>query len=58
MSTVKEEARQVIEELPDHASWNDVLYELHVRQKIHRGLAAVSEGNVVSHADVREMFKP
>lgn len=56
MSTVREEARQVIERLPDHATWDDLMYELYVRQKISAGLRAADEGRVVSHEDVKKKF--
>lgn len=56
MSTVREEAKQVIERLPDHATWDDLMYELYVRQKISAGLRAADEGRVVSHEDVKKKF--
>ena len=56
MATVKEEARQVIERLPEHATWDDLMYELYVRQKIAAGIKAADEGRVVSHEEVRKKF--
>ncbi len=56
--TVKEEARQMIEKLPDHATWDDLIYELYVRQKIEAGLQAAEEGRVVSHEEVKRRFLP
>lgn len=56
LNTVKEEARQVIERLPDHATWDDLIYELYVRQKISAGVRAADEGRVVSHEDVKKKF--
>lgn len=56
--TVKEEARQMIEKLPDHATWDDLMYELYVRQKIEMGLRAADEGRVVSHEEVKRRFLP
>jgi predicted transcriptional regulator len=55
-TTIKEEARQVIERLPDHATWDDLIYELYVRQKIAAGLQAADEGRLVSHEEVRKKF--
>jgi predicted transcriptional regulator len=56
MATVKEEARQVIERLPEHATWDDLIYELYVRQKIAAGIKAADEGRVIPHEEVRKKF--
>jgi predicted transcriptional regulator len=49
--TVKEAAREIINQLPDEASWDDLLYELYVKQKIEAGLNAVKEGRSVPHEE-------
>ena len=56
MNTAKEDARQLIESLPDHATWDDVMYELYVRQKIAIGLQAADEGRVIPHEEVKKRF--
>jgi hypothetical protein len=40
MATPKQTAKELIEHLPDQASWNDIMYELYVKQKIEAGLKA------------------
>ncbi len=40
MQSVKEMAREVIEHLPDTATFDDLMYEFYVRQKIEAGLKA------------------
>ena len=35
---VKEEARQLVERLPDTATWDDLMEEIYVRQVVERGL--------------------
>ena len=47
--TAKETAKQVIDRLPDQASWEDILYELYVTQKIEAGLAAT--GKIAAHQE-------
>lgn len=49
--TVKEAAREIIDQLPDEASWDDLLYELYVKQKIEAGLKAAKEGRTVPHEE-------
>ncbi|HEY0557401.1 MAG TPA: hypothetical protein VGG20_24310 [Thermoanaerobaculia bacterium] len=56
MNTAKEDARQLIESLPDHVTWDDVMYELYVRQKIAIGIQAADEGRVVPHEEVKKRF--
>lgn len=51
--TAKEAARQVIDRLPDEATFDDIMYELYVRQKIEAGLESVGEGRTISHDEVR-----
>ena len=56
MSTVKEQARRVVENLSDNATWDDLMYRIHVRQKIAEGIRAGEEGRVQSHEEVERMF--
>ena len=44
MSSVKEAARAIIDQLPDDGSWDDLMYELYVKQKIEEGLADIEAG--------------
>lgn len=53
MATPKQAAKELIEHLPDQATWNDIMYELYVKQKIEAGLKAVAEGRTVPHEDVK-----
>ena len=53
MATPKQAAKELIEHLPDQASWNDIMYELYVKQKIEAGLKAVAEGRTVPHDEVK-----
>ena len=51
--TVKEEARQIVEQLPDDATWDDVFYQIYVRQSIEAGLEEFRQGRTVPVAEVR-----
>lgn len=55
-TSAKEAARQIIEHLPEQASWDDIMYELYVKQKIEAGLADVRAGRTVSHEEVKAEF--
>lgn len=52
MKTAREEVRELLEQLPEDASLEDIQYHIYVRQKIQKGLDAVREGKVVSQDEV------
>ena len=56
MSTVKEEAKRLIEDLPEQATWDDVMYEFYIRKKVETGLKAAEAGDVVSHEEVKRQL--
>jgi predicted transcriptional regulator len=53
MTTPKQAAKELIEHLPDQASWNDIMYELYVKQKIEEGLADIEAGRTIPHDQVK-----
>ena len=54
MSPVKEEAKKLIDALPDQATWDDIMYEFYVRKKLARALSEAAAGEVVSHEAAKE----
>ncbi len=56
MSTVKDEAKRLIDQLPDSVTWDDIMYELYVRKKVEQGVKDSEEGRIVAHEDVKQMF--
>lgn len=55
-NSVKEAAAQLVRELPESASWDDLMYQILVRQKIESGIADLEAGRTHSHALIREEF--
>jgi hypothetical protein len=53
---VKDEARRLIERLPDDATWDDLMHEIYVRQAIEAGLEDSREGRTSDIAEVRARF--
>ena len=51
--TVRDEARKLVDQLPDDATWDDLLYQVYVRQSIDAGLDDVRNGRTVSSDEVR-----
>ena len=54
MQTVKQAAQQLIEQVSDQASWDDIMYELYVKQKLEKGLKAVTDGRFVSQEEAKK----
>jgi predicted transcriptional regulator len=54
MQTAKQAAKQIIDHVSDLATWDDIMYELYVKQKIEKGLVAVDEGRVLSSEDAKK----
>lgn len=54
--TIKDEAHKIIDQLPDDASWEDLVYRIYVRQSIEAGLNDANEGRVESVEEVRRSF--
>ena len=53
---VKEEARKLVENLPDDVTWDDLICQIYVRQTIEAGLADSHADRVTEVQRVREEF--
>jgi len=56
MNLIKEEAKKLLDKLPDEISWDDIMYEMYVRNKIDKGIKAAEEGKLISHDEVKKRF--
>jgi hypothetical protein len=54
MSSVKEEARKLVDQLPNEATWDDLMYELYIKKKLAVALKAADVGDVVAHDAVEK----
>ena len=52
----KDDARKLIEGLPERSTWDDLMHEVFVRQAIEAGLADSQAGKTRDVADVRRKF--
>jgi hypothetical protein len=55
-SSIKNEARRIVDQLPEEASWEDLIYRLYIRQSIETGLQDAEESRVESVEEVRRSF--
>ena len=54
---VKEIVEEILEQLPDDTTLEEVQYRLFVRQKIEQGLADVEAGRVISHDEAKQRMQ-
>jgi len=52
MSPVKQAVFDLASKLPEECTWDDVMYQVYVRQKIEAGIKDAEEGRVIPHDDV------
>jgi hypothetical protein len=55
-ASVKKTAAKLVRDLPESASWDDLMYQILVRQKIEAGLADLKSGRKHTHASIRKEF--
>ncbi len=53
---VKEDARQLVEGLPDNATWEDLMYKIYVRQAVERGMEDSRAGRTIDVSELRARF--
>ena len=54
---LKQEARDLIDNLPDNATWDDVVYEMVVRREIELGLQDSDQNKITSVEDMLKEFE-
>lgn len=54
LPSAKQATLRLVERLDDDVSFEDIMYELYVLEKIQRGLKDAEEGRVVSHEEARQ----
>jgi predicted transcriptional regulator len=54
MKTAKQEVLETLDQLPDDVALEKVVYELHIKAKIRRGLEQLERGETVPHDEVME----
>ncbi len=54
--SIKEQAHRLLDNLPDSATWDDVMYRIYVRQAIEAGIEDSDQGRTVDVKEVRKRF--
>jgi hypothetical protein len=53
MVSIKEEARRLLDRLPDDLTWDDLMHEIYVRKAIESGLADSEAGRTTPVEEVQ-----
>ena len=56
INDIKQALHALADQLPDNATWKDVVYEAYVRKEIEAGLSEARRGEFASPEDVRAAF--
>lgn len=54
LPSAKQATLDLVERLEDDVSFEDIIYELYVLEKIQRGMKDAEEGRVVSHEEAKQ----
>jgi hypothetical protein len=52
----KEEAHSLVDQMPETATWDDLIHEIYVRQVIEKGLADSDAGRTTDVCEVRRQY--
>lgn len=55
---LKDEAHRLVDQRPPDASWDDLMYEVYVRQAVDAGVADVEAGRVRTHDEAVARLLP
>ena len=56
ISNIKDQARELVDKLPENSTWDDLIHEIYVRQAIETGLADSQAGRTTDVERVRAEF--
>ena len=53
---IKDKAHKLLDNLPDSATWEDLMYRIYVREAIEAGIKDSNNGHIVEVKEVRKRF--
>lgn len=53
-ASVRDEAQKIVDQMTDDATWDDLLYEIYVRQSVEAGLEDIRAGRLLTTDEVRQ----
>jgi hypothetical protein len=55
-TNIKQAAHRLIEQLPENATWDDLMYEIYIRQAIEAGIIESEAEHTLEVKEVRTKF--
>lgn len=55
-NSIKQEAYHLLQKLPENATWDDLMYEIYVRQAIEAGIEDSEASRTIDVGQVRAKF--
>ncbi|MDT9277557.1 MAG: hypothetical protein P5680_23775 [Limnospira sp. PMC 737.11] len=53
-TNIKQEAKRLIDELPDNSTWDDLMYSIYVRQMVEAGIA---DSAIAAYKAIADKYK-
>ncbi len=57
IESIKEKAHRLLDELPESATWDDLMYKIYIRQTIEAGLEDSEAGRTTDVKELRARFE-
>lgn len=57
MATAKDQIKQILESQPDDSSYDEILRELAFKRMVDKGLADITNGKIVSNAEMKSRIQ-
>lgn len=57
MQTAKQEVEELLKQLPDDSTHEDIQYHLYVLEKIRKGQDDITQGRTSGHSEAKERLK-
>ncbi len=54
--SIKDEAHRLVDQLPDSASWDELMEQIWIRQSIEAGIADSEAGRTTSVEEIRDSY--
>ncbi len=54
MKLIKDEAKKIIDNMPENPTWEDLIYHFYVKKRVEYGLREIKDGEVFSHEEVKK----
>ena len=54
MASAKQSVMEVLKRMPEECTLEDIQYQLYLRQKLEKSVAAAAKGRVVPHEEVKK----